>query len=668
MTVELPTPRWLWERTDPSRAGAAGDLAKLFRNDPVKEPGLLAEGAPPRGATVLAREVVQNAWDSAIERREEHERLAPQGLAAATLPPPPPEFDIRFRYRSATGKKKRELFRLLGLSELERRAREVGDRSLLGLRGPHHCFDDTSSASPLTQLLIEETGTTGMYGPWRGARSKLYLALLAVGYTPKATGQGGSYGYGKAGLIAGSKIRTVIAYTCFNERIDDPGVTRRLLGMTYWGQHSLGKEDFTGFARFGRTEGADGATARPFENEEADEVAEMFGIERRDPTDPNAWGTSLLLVEPAVNHHDLEKAICRSWWPALDDLNHDGRFAVEIEPAHSGTRIPPRPKNDPVLASFHDAYEIAMQPQAAPETRRKRYELRSTHGRPRPGRPLDGILGLVSDADGWTFAHNSPGQKGASHRSLVALMRKPRMVVEYLDVGRAAPFVRGVFVADDSVNKALRETEPKGHDAWQTRSDGDGPPDAFHLANSITRRIRRRVNDFRRELKPPPKPAEKYQFKLFNREMRKLLGGAQASGPRQTRRPVTIRFTDGPTLRAEGSSRYSVAGTVEVGLSEESEDESLAVEVQVRFPLLEDGRVRGKSVGLALKAPEHFRSADGESSTRYRGKLHRGEPVPFGFETETVLADWSGRLEVRADPIRSRQQSSRAPAEVGNES
>ena len=218
MTVQLPTPRWLWERTDPGRAGAAGDLAKLFRNDPVKEPGLLAEGAPPRGATVLAREVVQNAWDSAIERREEYEQLSVKGSA----PTPPPDFELRFRYRSALRDEKRALFKLLGLGELQRRAREVGDRSTLGLRGPHHCFDETSSATPLTQLLIEETGTTGMYGPWRGAQSKLYLALLAVGYTPKATGQGGSYGYGKAGLIAGSKIRTVIAYTCFDERINDP--------------------------------------------------------------------------------------------------------------------------------------------------------------------------------------------------------------------------------------------------------------------------------------------------------------------------------------------------------------------------------------------------------------------------------------------------------------
>ena len=79
-----------------------------------------------------------------------------------------------------------------------------------------------------------------------------YLALVSLGYTVKAPGAGGSYGYGKAGLIGASSTRTVIAYTCFKEREDDLGVTRRLLGMTYWGQHDVGGRSFTGFARLGR--------------------------------------------------------------------------------------------------------------------------------------------------------------------------------------------------------------------------------------------------------------------------------------------------------------------------------------------------------------------------------------------------------------------------------
>ncbi|MCZ7531743.1 MAG: hypothetical protein M5U31_16270 [Acidimicrobiia bacterium] len=48
--------KWTWERIDPARSGSSGDLAKLFRNVEIKEPGALAVNAPPPDATVLARE------------------------------------------------------------------------------------------------------------------------------------------------------------------------------------------------------------------------------------------------------------------------------------------------------------------------------------------------------------------------------------------------------------------------------------------------------------------------------------------------------------------------------------------------------------------------------------------------------------------------------------
>ena len=82
-----------------------------------------------------------------------------------------------------------------------------------------------------------------MYGAFEGAKSKMFLALISVGYTVKGSGSGGSYGYGKAGLIAGSSTRTVYAYSCFapqeDDVVDGKPVTRRFLGMSYWGQHSV---------------------------------------------------------------------------------------------------------------------------------------------------------------------------------------------------------------------------------------------------------------------------------------------------------------------------------------------------------------------------------------------------------------------------------------------
>ena len=51
------TDRWFWEKPDAARSGAAGDLAKLFKNEQIEQPGVLSKGAPNVQATVLAREV-----------------------------------------------------------------------------------------------------------------------------------------------------------------------------------------------------------------------------------------------------------------------------------------------------------------------------------------------------------------------------------------------------------------------------------------------------------------------------------------------------------------------------------------------------------------------------------------------------------------------------------
>ena len=77
MQYRAPKPQWRWERVDPNMGQASGDYTKLFRNHAEKNPGFLAENAPGSNAYVMAREVIQNAWDAALELRKN--------------PPPPPQ-------------------------------------------------------------------------------------------------------------------------------------------------------------------------------------------------------------------------------------------------------------------------------------------------------------------------------------------------------------------------------------------------------------------------------------------------------------------------------------------------------------------------------------------------------------------------------------------------
>ncbi len=120
--------RWIWEQPDANRAGAAGNLAKLFKNESVKNPGVLAIGAPSAGATVLAREMIQNSWDAANELRSDldkeraraRRRDGRSGPSSTIVGPP---FEICFDFRTIKGQDKENLVEQLALNNLAARLR-----------------------------------------------------------------------------------------------------------------------------------------------------------------------------------------------------------------------------------------------------------------------------------------------------------------------------------------------------------------------------------------------------------------------------------------------------------------------------------------------------------------------------------------------------------------
>ena len=76
---------------------------------------------------------------------------------------------------------------------------------------------------------------------------------------------------------------------------------------------------------------------------------------------------------------------------------------------------------------------------------------------------------------------------------------------------KSPPHVRGVFVADDGVNDALCDTEPMGHDAWQTTTADDASDgENAAIAQSVIANINRRVAEFRASLEPPDRPPERH--------------------------------------------------------------------------------------------------------------------------------------------------------------
>ena len=637
---EFAKPQWHWEQTDPRRSGSSGDIAKLFKNEGVKQPGPFSVGAPEPAATLMAREVVQNSRDAARELQTE------LGDAA-------PSFEIEFEFRELVGDGKRSLIGALDLKGLAHQlgridAERSATRAKVGL-GPVNALDHLEDETPLQVLTISESGTTGMYGPFTQARSKLFLALISVGYTMKEEGSGGSYGYGKAGLIAGSAIRTVVAYTCFRERPDDPGVTRRLLGMTYWGQHEMGTDSFTGFARFGFY--SDG-WVRPFENDEADMVAKSLGIKLRDPGDLDDLGTTFLVADSEVRPKELSVAIARNWWPAIMEKE----FLPLIRSVNASgvtEKFDVRPKKDPLLQSFIRAWELATTQQdnnVATELRKDLGKSPASAGL----LPL-GFLGAHADLGGWSYGQlpemsdDDDGEEMATaNMSLVALVRGPRMVVEYLalSAGRQ-PYVRGVFVADEAIDELLRQTEPKAHDAWQKKVAEEGvDARAPMVANAVLRGVSRAIRDFQRRLKPPPPDPGDVHMPVFQELFKNLITGKGPGAikpPPTLLRDVTIELKQ-KLFVADGDDEVFLRGHADFALSSHMTSNQAPVIVRFAYRFLEDGSA-GEHCLLQVAPPVGFtRCNDGT----YSGVLDH-DKVRFGFESAPYSPDWAARLVVSCD-------------------
>lgn len=617
---------WTWEVLDESGSNVSGDLSKLFKSEHVKAPGAFAKDEPQHDATILCREAIQNSWDAARALR-------------TRMPGDAPPFEVVFRFETLLGVEKEQLLSNLGLRELEQRA-ETQQLRTLGL-GHEGCLD-FDGEEPLRILEVIESGTTGMYGPWKNGKSKMYAALLSAGISAKEQGSGGSYGYGKAGLIRGSAPRCLVAYTCFREEAGEPGVTRRLLGMTYWGQHQVEGLEYTGFARYGKT--IEEGRVEPFVNEEADEAAERLGLNVRDVQDADQLGTTFLLIGPTIAPDDLKRAAERNWWPAL--LQPNLEFDITVIDEDNDTELEPRPRKDSLLAPFIRSWEIATTPQDNKVELERRHHLRPYEHKASGGKLEVGNLGMVAQPGSWSFPDAGDD---TDHKSLVALVRSPNMVVEYYETGNSSPYVRGCFVADNDIDDLLRQTEPKAHDAWETQEAEDGIDEqAPHLARRILSAIYQQLHIFRRELRPPTRDRREIRLPDYENLMRDLLtgqAGTRESPPPSKPHEVSLTLTDERHDLAPDGERIVLCGSVRAELTDVAESDMATVLVTVSAKFDEDGRA-GEKIAVAVTPPSGFEQSEDGS---LKGELRRGTPVEFTYRSEPYETDWSAFVVARAD-------------------
>lgn len=631
-----PTWNWIASKRGPEIGGA---IAAMFKSEGSAPPAALRGLYPNQGevalrASMFAREAIANSWDAY--------RLADRDHREFTI-------DCTFgTLHGADAHRFRKATDILGLSTRVGGGPERAPRSVVGLDPDGDDCLSGDAGSDVGYLRFEEHFGGGMGGP------ALDRALMKVGWAQGRAGAGGSYGYGKAAVAQGSRINSIIVYTCFPPDPKDPTVTRRLFGVTYWQPHSSGDTDYTGWATYGRPS-SDGI-GDPLENEDADAIAAALGVPVRDPGEPRDLGSTILILDPAFGPEDLRAAVLANWWPALLETD-DRQLSVRIA-EEGGAPVQVSPDGVALLNPFVETYC-------------RDFEHVPDH---HFGEPLeDETHGLLGELD--LIGYKPAPEEGTA--SLVALVRSHHMVIKYRDWS-GTPVIRGSFLADESINENLRQTEPPEHDRWmQTRSgDHRGEKVDYQIARAVARGVNDAVDQFRREIDP---------VRIRNAGVAEVFGNflsvAGATTGRQntkagadgkkapkrkpiaaTRRKIHVHLVhpvedtdiDRPTRASGPEPRTLVArANVRFGLMDWVPEDTLDVEVVIRARIAEDSGSHGDPLGMIVNPPSGFTrtSADDADVHRFKGVLRHGREVEFKTETAPYDEEWTVEVFFDADPI-----------------
>lgn len=597
--------RWIVPSMDGGAAGNAG--TQIFRASSVS------------GADLLTREAIQNARD------------AFQHYAAE----PGHDPKISFRFVSLTAPEKAPVVDVLGLRELSLR-RELlrkADGRLDPLDGASTSLERLEDLKePLRLLFIEDFGGHGLYGdPKDSLRSVLYRAMYVLG-GGKPLGEagakslGGSFGFGKSALTDASAVKCVIAHSVFEPQTGDTA-TERLVGFTRWGQHEINGIGYEGRAHYAAegTGTADNPNP-PFAGAAAAELAASMGFTARSHAALNQRGASFLVVDPVIRPQDVVRATETWWWPALQEQS----FGVEVLDYGSQSSLPIAPETRADLQPFVEAYRLATgeakveddDRQSAPKVTTKS----SAHGA--------GMGFVLADTEEDGRDAESPNLTGK--HPIIAIMRGPRMVVQYLSgYGSRVP-IRGVYIASNADDAALRATEDPAHSEWQSAPSAGAPSEARRVALRVKKEIKDEVERWVLKFVPPA-PTSTVKLAFMSELLGRLLPTKGNGKPRPSD-PFSIRTLRREPVEADGGIKGVLEFSVE--LTQAHPDNDAEVNVEVVGIIKEGDGPTGDPISATVA---HLSGGSGISSvdSEVRLTLVKGEAGRFRATTDTFPDLWA---------------------------
>ncbi len=234
----------------------------------------------------------------------------------------------------------------------------------------------------------------------------------------------------------------------------------------------------------------------------------------------------------------------------------------------------------------------------------------------------------------------------------IALIRSPKMVVQYLQVGRPAPAAVGVFVADSAIDEILKLSEPPNHDRWdpESRRLEVAQPDeatARRIVETVAKRLKDQMRKFQAQATPPKPPGER-RLRFLERELARLFRPNVHDGDRREgeTEPVEIRFREGPVARASSDGRIETFAKVALRLSEKAEDDRVEAVVRVRVPVLKDERgSEDELLALTVECDQLEAPVQG-TEPDFEVSLTKDQWIVFSSRTEPYDPAWSVKVDV----------------------
>lgn len=612
--VARMTSKWHWAELPPLGGAAGGLASKIFRGIEQLDT-----------ADLLAREVIQNSWDAARKLR-------------AQLKKPDLPFEMVFRFVSLSGKEKDLFLEQFNLASIREQSKHMKKRSA---EKSNEAFSKVfNQSTPLRILFCEDYGAHGLYGPIdKPSTSILFKALYMFGDTDKGEdqGSGGSYGFGKSAFIQGSGIKTVLAYSAFLPFEDDP-TTRRFLGFSYWDNFNIKDSYFDGRAIYGNNSKRPGL---PFEDKDADREASKVGFTLRNGHEHQALGTSLALISPQIDANSLMNAIEKWWWPALIDNQMQIRVVHE-----DGTVAFPRPLRNQFTKPFLQAYSIAKGEVKASEASKEM--LVSSGWQKSQGIKIGEFALRMLDDEETQFEEETEG-----NFPTIAVMRNPKMIVEYKTYERRRLPVRGVFIASQEADEFLKLSEPAQHDHWDTKpvSDAnDKEVKAALIARSVDDQLKKGLARFIEQISPPS-PRDRQVLTLFADLMSGLLSGKKTGPtppPPNSKMPFEIQFVEPAMAEAYGADKVRTRSQIQVSLSPNAKEKEYLVKISFDFTITEEEDQKGDPWPVNVSVLSKSSNFTQESS-RLIGILDSKSKIQIQIVSDPYDPNWTALLKPKVE-------------------